>query len=101
VKKAKAVVFFIALLLVFMYRPKAYASPEEIVMNAIQYVESFLKTVLNRIYSLALDVMRLAYNAMLAVGILLYATGFDSFRGKRLIVGALVLAAATEGLATI
>ena len=77
---------------------RTYEGPIEIISSAINEIDSFVKQFISIVLKTTLSIMRIAYTAMIAVGILLWATGIEPYKAKKLIIGALVLAAAVESL---
>lgn len=75
-----------------------YAGPMDIVNKALKEIDSFVKQFISAVLKTTLGIMRIAYTAMIAVGILLWATGIEPYKAKKLIIGALVLAAAVESI---
>lgn len=76
------------------------ASPS-IVDTVFNEVESQVMNILEKLFLMALNIMRAAYIVLAAIGVLLWTTGFEPLRGKRLLISALILAVAVEYLSSI
>lgn len=54
-----------------------------------------------KLFNTALNIMRVAYIVLAAIGIFLWASGIESYRGRKLIIGSIILAIAVEYLSRI
>jgi len=90
--------FLIVFLICISYFVEIYAGPMDIVSKALGEIDTFVKQFISAVLRTTLSIMRIAYTAMIAVGILLWATGIEPYKAKKLIIGALVLAAAVESI---
>lgn len=69
-----------------------------------QIIEEFNKEFFSTIslfYKVLVNVMRVVYIVLAAIGILLWAAGIEPYKGRKLIIGAIVLAIAVEYLSRI
>lgn len=69
-----------------------------------QIIEEFNKEFFSTIslfYKVLVNVMRVVYIVLAAIGVLLWAAGIEPYKGRKLIIGAIVLAIAVEYLSRI
>ncbi len=76
------------------------ASPS-IIDTVFSEVENQVMNILEKLFLMALNIMRVAYMVLAAIGVLFWTTGFEPLRGKRLLISALILAVAVEYLSSI
>ena len=78
----------------------ALAEPNitNVIDDILNQIEIAIEHVANRIVSLVKHIARPIAMALFAVGIVLWATGINSGRGKQLILGGIILLAVAEML---
>jgi len=77
-----------------------YSSPQgaESIENILQEIENILNYTINRVLAIIKKIIRGLYVTLFGIGIVLWATGINSGRGRQLIIGAVVLAVVAEFL---
>ncbi len=69
---------------------------ERYIDNILLGIKALLKHALISILDLALDLARIAYIAMAVIGLIMWASGFSTYSGRKLIMGSLILAILVE-----
>jgi len=62
-------------------------------VNKIEYI---IKYALNRVIALVIDVARIAYVLLAVLGFLLWASGYSTYTGRKMLIGAVLLAIIVE-----
>jgi len=70
--------------------------PLELLDKIMTGIRAMLSKTLVEITSIAVEAARLSYVAMAIIGLLLWASGFSPYTGRRLMIGAVILAMVTE-----
>lgn len=72
-----------------------------IIDQIINEIDKEFFSTMNRVFNLILKIMRVAYIVVGAIGVLLWALNIETYRGKKLIIGAIITAIVVEYLSRI
>jgi len=90
----------VALVLLAASAAPALAAPS-VIEKLLSQVQAEVIDTLVKVFSTVLTIMRVAYFVLGAIGVFLWASGIESYRGRKLIIGAIILAIAVEYLSQV
>ena len=99
-KTLKTILLTTVITVVITNSAPALATPS-IIDQLITNVQTDIIDTLIKLFNTTLNIMRVAYIVLAAIGVFLWASGIESYRGRKLIIGAIILAIAVEYLSRV
>jgi len=100
IKRFKAALLTTIIVVVITNNALVTAAPS-VIDQLITTIQTEIIDTLIKLFNTTLSIMRVAYVVLAAIGVFLWATGMESYRGKKLIIGAIILAIAVEYLSRV
>jgi len=94
-------ILLITIITILIYNNTFVLATPSIIDQLITNLQAEIIDTLIKLFNTTLSIMRIAYIVLAALGIFLWASGIESYRGKKLIIGAIILAIAVEYLSRV